>query len=258
MNKGGLVVKKMRPMGWFAILYSCFFVLMLFSISTAAFWTSITGFINMKDWNYGLIYILFFLIAIVMAIGGISCIISMSRCSIIFESNKIIVAGFKHGPTILYKEIYDIRILCACVDLRGKTPKRTPGIVNVPRPVLYYEVLLIDGSSKLIPLEVLSIRQRKHVLDVINENTGKSFSYEELLYLDRSPFSRKKNNVKSPGKIIGSEYPSWIKESMIDSTKSIYQNATDILNQKYGCNNWCKGPTTEYGQIVKWIENHMK
>ena len=44
---------------------------------------------------------------------------------------------------------------------------------------------------------------------------------------------------------------------MVDPTKTVQQNATDILNRKYGFGNWKKGPKTEYNEIVKWIQRHL-
>ena len=260
MNKGELALKKMHPIGWLSI-YCWFFSLMMFLISGGGFWAAITGFTIMKHWSHGLVYVGVFLVGVFTMAGGISVTISQIRGSIIFEYDKIVIAAAKQGPTILYDEIYDIRLLCANVTLQGKTPKfkfHTPG---GSAPGLFYEVLLIDGSSKLIPLDILSVRQRKYVLDVINEKTGKSFSYKELSYNDRSIYSifrKNKETFKPISKVIAFEYPSWIKEDMIDHTKSIYQNAEDILNQKYGCNNWHKGPTSEYSQVVKWIKNHVE
>ena len=40
---------------------------------------------------------------------------------------------------------------------------------------------------------------------------------------------------------------------MVDHLTTAQQNATDILNWKYGKGNWFKGPGTEYNKIVKWI-----
>ena len=63
---------------------------------------------------------------------------------------------------------------------------------------------------------------------------------------------------KKSGKETSSEKPSWFNESMVDPTKTPQQNATDVLNWKYGPGNWSKGPKTEYNQIVKWIERFWK
>lgn len=45
---------------------------------------------------------------------------------------------------------------------------------------------------------------------------------------------------RQPGKVTSSDKPSWVNESMIDPNKTPQQNATDILNWKYGPGNWVK------------------
>jgi len=54
------------------------------------------------------------------------------------------------------------------------------------------------------------------------------------------------------------ERPFWVNRDMVDETLSAQENATDILNNKYGVGNWRKGPGTEYNKIIKWIERHLR
>ena len=63
---------------------------------------------------------------------------------------------------------------------------------------------------------------------------------------------------RQSGKATSSDKPSWFNGSMVDPSKTPQQNATDILNWKYGPGNWSKGPGTEYNKIVKWIERFWK
>ena len=63
---------------------------------------------------------------------------------------------------------------------------------------------------------------------------------------------------KKSDKEKANDHPSWLSRSDIDLGKSSKQNATDILNGKYGKGNWNKGPRSEYNQIVKWIERGVK
>ena len=63
---------------------------------------------------------------------------------------------------------------------------------------------------------------------------------------------------RQSGKSTASNKPSWVNERMIDPSKSAQQNATDILNWKYGLGNWHKGPGTEFNKIVKWIERYLR
>ncbi len=55
-----------------------------------------------------------------------------------------------------------------------------------------------------------------------------------------------------------SDKPSWVTENMVEKSKSAQQNATDILNNRYGFGNWPKGPKTEFNRIVKWIERYVR
>ena len=65
-------------------------------------------------------------------------------------------------------------------------------------------------------------------------------------------------NAKKSQKETSSEHPSWANERMIDPNKSAQQNATEILNSKYGQGAWKTGPKSEFNQIVKWIQRHLR
>lgn len=49
-----------------------------------------------------------------------------------------------------------------------------------------------------------------------------------------------------------------VTQTDVDLGKSSQQNATDLLNNKYGFGNWKKGPNTEFNKIVKWIDRGLK
>ena len=55
------------------------------------------------------------------------------------------------------------------------------------------------------------------------------------------------------GKEISSEHPNWVNRDMVDFDKTAQKNAKDMLDEKYGENNWKTGGGSEYNQIVKWI-----
>ena len=63
---------------------------------------------------------------------------------------------------------------------------------------------------------------------------------------------------KKSGKERATDKPSWVPQSDVDLSKSSQQNATDLLNNKYGSGNWRKGPGTEFNRIVKWIDRGLK
>ena len=64
--------------------------------------------------------------------------------------------------------------------------------------------------------------------------------------------SKKSDKEKSTDK------PSWVNQSDVDLGKSSHENASDLLNNKWGKGNWKKGPTSEYNRIIKWIERCLK
>ena len=47
--------------------------------------------------------------------------------------------------------------------------------------------------------------------------------------------------------------PNWANRESVDPNLSAQQNATEMLDSKYGAGNWKKGPGTEFNKIVKWI-----
>jgi uncharacterized membrane protein len=51
-----------------------------------------------------------------------------------------------------------------------------------------------------------------------------------------------------------SDKPSWVHKGMEDQSLSAQDNATKMLNEKYGIGQWNKPPRkSEYGQIIKWL-----
>lgn len=66
--------------------------------------------------------------------------------------------------------------------------------------------------------------------------------------------AKKKKTSKKSGKEAADDAPSWAKQQTYNSKKTADQNATDVLNKKYGKGNWSKGPKTEYNQIKKWLQ----
>ena len=59
--------------------------------------------------------------------------------------------------------------------------------------------------------------------------------------------------AKRSGKENASNKPSWVNNDMVDLEKSANQNATDIMNNKYGRGNWKPDTNTEFSRIKKWI-----
>ena len=74
-------------------------------------------------------------------------------------------------------------------------------------------------------------------------------SKANIHYAKESKKSKKERSTKKP---------SWLSRGDVDLSKSSQQNATDVLNGKYGKGNWTRGPRSEFNQIVKWIDRSLR
>ena len=70
--------------------------------------------------------------------------------------------------------------------------------------------------------------------------------------------NKKKNESRRSEKEKASDRPSWVDPTDVDPNLSPQQNATRMLNDKYGIGNWKKGPGSEFSQIVKWIQRCLR
>ena len=61
------------------------------------------------------------------------------------------------------------------------------------RPHIFFEFELRNETTKLIYIEIYSVRQRKKILEIINQMTNLNFSYSNLENVDQSMFRRKEN-----------------------------------------------------------------
>lgn len=58
---------------------------------------------------------------------------------------------------------------------------------------MFFVFELRNEASKLIYIEIYSVRQRKKILEIINQMTNLNFSYSNLENVDQSMFRRKEN-----------------------------------------------------------------
>lgn len=63
---------------------------------------------------------------------------------------------------------------------------------------------------------------------------------------------------KKSGKEKSSDKPSCVTQNDVDLSKSAQQNATELLDDKFGKGNWNKGPRSDFSRIVKWINRSLK
>ena len=115
----------------------------------------------------------------------------------ILNNEKIIITGQKikgkiqHKEFISFSEIKNVKLICAHIDSKGQK-LNNKGIASM-RPHIFFEFELRNETSKLIYIEIYSVRQRKKILEIINQMTNLNFSYSNLEYFDQSMFRRKEN-----------------------------------------------------------------
>ena len=114
---------------------------------------------------------------------------------IILNSEKITITGQKikgkiqHKEFISFSEVKNVKLICAHIDSKGQT-LNVEGIASM-RPHIFFEFELRNSTSKLIYIEIYSVRQRKKILEIINQMTNLNFSYSNLENVDQSMFRRK-------------------------------------------------------------------
>ena len=113
----------------------------------------------------------------------------------IFNNEKITITGQKIKGKIQHKEfisfsgIKNVKLICAHIDSKGQK-LNNKGIASM-RPHIFFEFELRNETSKLIYIEIYSVRQRKKILEIINQMTNLNFSYSKLENVDQSMFRRK-------------------------------------------------------------------
>lgn len=115
----------------------------------------------------------------------------------ILNNEKITITGQKikgkiqHKEFISFSEIKNVKLICAHIDSKGQK-LNNKGIASM-RPHIFFEFELRNETSKLIYIEIYSVRQRKKILEIINQMTNLNFSYSNLENVDQSMFRRKEN-----------------------------------------------------------------
>ena len=115
----------------------------------------------------------------------------------ILNNEKITITGQKikgkiqHKEFISFSEIKNVKLICAHIDSKGQK-LNNKGIASM-RPHIFFEFELRNEASKLIYIEIYSVRQRKKILEIINQMTNLNFSYSNLENVDQSMFRRKEN-----------------------------------------------------------------
>ena len=117
---------------------------------------------------------------------------------IVLTDNKIIITGhlnkknkgLQFPDEIEYNEIQDVAIICANANSKKKQIKNA-GYSSL-RPFIYYELMLKNEETKWIYIECFTKKQRKQILDIINDKVGLNLSYEQLERKDYSIYKKSK------------------------------------------------------------------
>ena len=96
----------------------------------------------------------------------------------------------QHRETVDLAEIRNIRMILAHIDSKGK-PLKVEGIASM-RSHVFFEFELQNNTSKLVYIEIYSVRQRKKIIDFINDAANLNLSYGNLERSDQSIFRKRK------------------------------------------------------------------
>lgn len=123
-------------------------------------------------------------------IGNISNKMILNNEGIVITGQKI-KGKIQHKDFISFSRINNVKLICAHIDSKAQKLKNI-GIASM-RPHIFFEFELQNGTSKLIYIEIYSVRQRKKMLEIINCMTNLNFTYSNLENIDQSIFRRKEN-----------------------------------------------------------------
>lgn len=95
---------------------------------------------------------------------------------------------------VSYDDIENIRLICA--NLNSKKERINSSNLGNMNPRVFFEFTLKSQETKWVCVSLFSKRQRKEMLDIINAQTGKNFSYDTLEKEDISIYKKKANKSK--------------------------------------------------------------
>ena len=106
---------------------------------------------------------------------------------IVFYEDRIVVTGnlgkktwrTQYSDCIHYTDIVDVTIIVACGKNSKKRNLKDRSVSNI-RPTPFFEFLLKNGKTKWVCIYSFGIRQRKKMLQLINERSGLSLDYARL------------------------------------------------------------------------------
>ena len=164
--------------------------LLSFSLSVLLFFSMLYGltivpiYYLLVDRQYGLIFIIFIgLYGDFLWLWGI---VHAIHNRIIFDERGITVTGDyrpkKHGIqfplAVNYNDIQGVALVYS--NLNSEKRRLKGSIYGSGPPLTYYELTLANGKTKWIHLNRFSKKQRKQMLEIINQKSNLNISWEDL------------------------------------------------------------------------------
>jgi len=106
---------------------------------------------------------------------------------------------------------------------------------------------IVEESGMLNDFNNFLIDSKRTMEIALAEISSYLSSSISTLYSNVLNVSKKSKKEKS------TRHPSYTNRGLIDKTLNAHQNATNMMNNKWGKGNWGRGPGSDYNQIVKWI-----
>ena len=113
------------------------------------------------------------------------------------------------------------------------------------------------GVTVALCIYVTAVSVQKDTFPDISQSIEESVSADIYTAKSKTNGEKKKKETKKSGKEKASDKPSWVDVSQIDFSQTAQQNASRLLDEKYGKGNWSKGPGKDFNKIVKWIQRSL-
>ena len=140
------------------------------------------------------------IVFICVVCGGMTIVIALKMIQvlwyrIVFFDEEILVSGDKcpkssrvqYKDEILYSKIETIRIIYSSQSSKKKKIPMLSGAHSYPGT--FFEFILNNRRKKWVHITYFSKKQRIKMIDIINEKTGLSLSYDQML--KESKYTRK-------------------------------------------------------------------
>lgn len=135
-------------------------------------------------------YIAVFIFSLPCVGVGFALIFLFLYKGVIFLEDKIIAKGSKsknpyvaiqYEVEIYYKDILDVKIVISKnQNSLKKWYKQASGFSSTAYNKPFFNFILKDGETKWVWIELYSIKQRKKMLQIINEKTGLNIDYDDI------------------------------------------------------------------------------